>query len=42
MDQAYQDKCQGDQDKEEGHLQMKPYEAYEAQKVYATNVPQLK
>lgn len=41
MDQAYHDECQGDQDKEEGHLQKKSYEAYEAQKVHATNVLQL-
>lgn len=38
MDQAYHDECQGDQDKEEGHLHKKSYEAYEAQKVHATNV----
>ena len=41
MDQAYQDECQSDQDKEEGHLRKKSYEAYEAQKVHATNVPHL-
>lgn len=41
MDQAYQDECQGDQDKEEGHLRKKYYKAYEAQKVHTTNVPQL-
>ena len=39
MDQAYQDECQGDQDKEEGHLRKKYYKAYEAQKVHTTNVP---